>query len=307
MRTWEIRFFLPDWLLNYFRIPCGSIIVIEIHISVHDIWREDNSLIFEITFTRHKETPQPHRVEDIIFTVAFLWPNPLYQEEESRAVHAPSCITIVSDNTFDSNNSREGSIFPVPSVIPPGYPTLSPWPPALTPLPTLETSSGNSMDQDQEAVLPIPMPIFTQAPSNTLSVQEIYQRIWSGTDLDQVTFTEGRITFQNLQTLDHQENPQFYSDTPNAAGENSSKFPKDTEEEREVEVEEKEHHSKGEDSQAPLQHCQGSALTLSNYIPDSENASWSISIILEPNPFDQEWEQQITLEINMMFRLPETP
>ena len=126
MRTLEIGFSLPDWLLDYFHIPHGLIIVIEIHILVHNIQREDNSFIFKVAFTRHKETPQPHRVEDIIFTVAFSWPNSLYQE--FRAVHAPSHVTIASDETFNSNNSREDLVSLVPSGIPPGYPTLSPQP-----------------------------------------------------------------------------------------------------------------------------------------------------------------------------------
>ena len=81
-----------------------------------------------------------------LFSVTFLRPNPLYQEEESRAARAPSCITIALDETFDSNNNREVSVSLVPSVIPPGYPTLSPQPPTLTPLPTLETSSENNME-----------------------------------------------------------------------------------------------------------------------------------------------------------------
>ena len=73
-------------------------------------------------------------------------------------------------------------------------------------------------------------------------------------DLDQVAFNEGRITFWNLQTLDHQENPHFSCDLPDTAGEYSLQtFWEDTEErEVEVEVEEEEHQIKGEDSQAPL-------------------------------------------------------
>ena len=125
-----------------------------------------------------------------------------------------------------------------------------------------------------------------------LSIQEIYQRIQSGTDLDQVAFNKGRITFQNLQTLDCQENPHLYCDSPDTAGKYSlSTFQE--EEEREVEVEEVEHQIKGKDSQAPLMPIQGLDLELthSNYILDSENASQSVSITLEQNPFDQEWKE----------------
>ena len=227
-RTWETRISPPDWLLNYFHIPCGLITVIEIYISVHQVWKQENALFFEVAFMRQEEIHQPHRVEDIIFMVTFSWPNPYYQERASRAACTPSCITLELDSTFNSNNSREGSISPVPSGNPPGYPTLSPQPPQLTPLPMSESA--------QEEVLPIPMLVFTWVPSNTLSIQAIYQRIRSGTDLNQVIFNEGGITFWNLQTLDHQKNPQLYCILPDTAGEYYlPTFQEDTEEEREVE------------------------------------------------------------------------
>ena len=75
---------------------------------------------------------------------------------------------------------------------------------------------------------------------------------------------------------------------------------------REVEVEEVESQTKGEDSQCPLQPIQGSTSTLSNYIPDSENPSQSISITLEQTPFDQEWEEGIESQIDTAFNLPKT-
>ena len=90
-----------------------------------------------------------------------MWPNPFYQEEESRAAHAPFRVTIALDKSFGAEVIREALISLVPSIIPPGYPTLSPQPPTLTPLPTSETSSENQTELEQEAVLPIPMPILT--------------------------------------------------------------------------------------------------------------------------------------------------
>ena len=67
-------------------------------------------------------------------------------------------------------------------------------------------------------------------------------------DLGQVAFNEGGITFQNLQTLDQQENPQFYHNSPDTAGEYSlSTFHEEEEAEVEAEVEE-EHQIEGEDS-----------------------------------------------------------
>ena len=82
-----------------------------------------------------------------------------------------------------------------------------------------------------------------------LSIQQILNRIQLGIDLNQVTFNEGAITFLNLQSLDHLDNPQFYNDMSETSGESSTLFCKDTQ--REVEVE-GEHQIEGEDSQAPL-------------------------------------------------------
>ena len=90
-------------------IPHGLITVIEIYISVHKVNKEENAPFVEITFTRQEENLWPHRVKYIIFMVTFSWPNPSYQEILSRAAHAPSHITVVSDEMFDSHNSREGS------------------------------------------------------------------------------------------------------------------------------------------------------------------------------------------------------
>ena len=125
----------------------------------------------------------------------FLWPNPFYQENTSRAVCAPSQVTLASDELFKAEDPREGLISLAPSSIPPGYPTLLPQPPTLTPL--LDSVSASESEESAEPIL-VPAQIFTQAPSNTLSIQQIYQRIRSGTDLDQVAFNEGGITFRNL-------------------------------------------------------------------------------------------------------------
>ena len=126
MRTWETRFPIPDWLLDFFHILCGLIAVIKIYISTHKVNREENVFFFEIAFLRQQDNIQPHRVEQIIFMVTFLWPNPFYQEDPARAAHAPSQVTITLDESFGATEPREGAISPVPSSNPPGYPNLSP-------------------------------------------------------------------------------------------------------------------------------------------------------------------------------------
>ena len=88
----------------------------------------------------------------------------------------------------------------VPHEPAPRYQTLSPHPPHFQ----LETA--------------LPVPLFTQVPSNLLSVQEILQRIWSGTDLDQIAFREGGITFQNLRDInrvDKSSSTRFHEDREN--------------------------------------------------------------------------------------------
>ena len=290
-RTWEIRFPIPDWLLSFFHIPHGLITVVEIYISAYKVNREENTLFFEIAFLRPEDNVWPHRVKQIIFMVTFSWPNPFYQEDPSRAACASSRVLIVSNRSFGTTENVEGSISLVPSSNPPGYPTLSPQPLQLSPGPEPEPE----LELEQEEALPVPTPIFTQAPSNTLSIQQILNRIWSGIDLDQITFNEGGIIFQNLQSLDYLDNPQFYSNVSATADENSSWFQEDRGREGEGK---KEHQIKGEGSQAPLQPIQeqSHASTPSRTIPDignTLNELWPIPYL--------EWEEYLHSQLNKVF------
>ena len=129
-----------------------------------------------------------------------------------------------------------------------------------------------------------------------LSVQQILQQIWSGTDLDHIAFVEGGITFWNLQDIDRIENPQFYNDSPNAAGENSlSAFDRETENKGEEEQ------IKGGDSQLPLQPIQMEhhASTPSRTILDLGSTSNK----LQPIPFinDSQWEEYLNSQLNKIF------
>ena len=77
--------------------------------------------------------------------VAFLWPNPFYQEDPSRAAHAPSRVSLVSDELFGTAENIEGSVSLVPSSNPSGYQLLSPRPPQLTTLP----ESDSDLEQEE--------------------------------------------------------------------------------------------------------------------------------------------------------------
>ena len=112
MRTWETHFPIPDWLLDVFHIPHGLIAHIEIYLSAYEVHREENALYFEIAFLRQEDNVWPHRVEQIIFMVAFSWPNHFYQEDPSRIACTPSHVTVVLDEMFDTADNREGSALP---------------------------------------------------------------------------------------------------------------------------------------------------------------------------------------------------
>lgn len=61
-----------------------------------------------------------------------------------------------------------------------------------------------------------------------LSVQKILHQIQSGTDLDQVAFSEGQITFCHLRAINQIENPQFYHDLSDTVDKDlSSRFSED--------------------------------------------------------------------------------
>ena len=128
--------------------------MIEVHILVYKPDREDNTFYLKISFKRDEETVLPHRVEPSTLTIIYSWPNPFYQENPERAAHTPSWVSVALDNTFAKEDPSTSNSL-VPSDIPPEYPSLSPRPPHLSPEPELL------------------VPLFTQAPSSSLSVQEI--------------------------------------------------------------------------------------------------------------------------------------
>ena len=53
-----------------------------------------------------------------------------------------------------------------------------------------------------------------------LTVEQLLAQIRSGVNLDQVAFMEGNITYQHLQNIDRNANPQFYTELSNAVDDN---------------------------------------------------------------------------------------
>ena len=185
-----------------------------------------------------------------------------------------SHISIALDNIFATGNVPRKSESLVPSEAPPEYPSLSPWPPCLSLEPALL------------------VPLFTWAPSNLLSVQEILHHGWSGIGIDQVTFTEGQITFRHLRAIDQINNPQFYSDLSDAADEDSqTRFHEDRENKGEEELQEEEDHNL---LPQPI-HSQ----TQSTSIPGAGNVLRGLQLV--PFQNDNQWEQFLHSEIERIF------
>ena len=87
---------LPSQLaLDFFHIPCGLNIQLELYLSTHQTSKQRNKFILEISFFRNEiinEEPEqenfvPHQIEEAGITFAYVWPNQEYQEEE------PACAT----------------------------------------------------------------------------------------------------------------------------------------------------------------------------------------------------------------------
>ena len=69
-----------------------------------------------------------------------------------------------------------------------------------------------------------------------LTVGQIFVQIRSGIDLDQLTFREGNITFQNLRNINCNANPEFDNKLSDTVDENlEQRFPKEPENEEEEE------------------------------------------------------------------------
>lgn len=81
MRTWEISFPIQDWLLDFFQLQRGLVILIEEHLNAYNPTQEDNAIFIEISFIWQIEIVLQHWIEQSVLMVTFLWPNQFYQED----------------------------------------------------------------------------------------------------------------------------------------------------------------------------------------------------------------------------------
>ena len=94
-QAWELTIPIPWWILDFYHIERGLLIILEIMISAHREMEEDNSFSIEIYFQRVIEGTQiPQTIEDSRIIFRYLWPNPYYQTPETETARAPSRVSL---------------------------------------------------------------------------------------------------------------------------------------------------------------------------------------------------------------------
>ena len=148
-------------------------------------------------------------IEDLRIVFGSLWPNLYYHIEESLIVRTPSRSSIVTGVT------TSGTTTPVDLPSPPQELHQVPLPP--DPLPELPELPGISDFNQRVEMLCQQVVAHNQglrelplSPEERLS--DLIACIQSGRNLDEVAFTEGNITYHQLQKIDQLANPHLYTE-----------------------------------------------------------------------------------------------
>ena len=144
--------------------------------------------------------------------MGYQWPNLYYQIEEDLIVHTPSRSSSVtgvrtSGTTtpvdLPSEEVEEEQLHEI--LLPPD------------PLPEIEglpsVSDINRRTEELCQRIEAHNQSLQEQPSTPRQrLAALLARIWSGVNLDEVAFTEGNITYRNLQRIDQQLNPHLYTE-----------------------------------------------------------------------------------------------
>ena len=139
----------------------------------------------------------------------YLWPNLYYQIEEDLIVHTPSRGSIVSGVT------TSGTTTPVDPLTPPEELHEVPLPPATLPeFPELHGISefNRRVEIVCQRVELHNRQLRQQPLTPQPHLEALLAHIWSGENLDEVAFTEGNITYCQLQRIDQSSNPHLYTE-----------------------------------------------------------------------------------------------
>ena len=223
LQTWEFSIPIPYWILAFFHIKGGLIIVFEISISAHQTEDYFNIFNVEMLFRQYLDILYPKQIEDSRIVLGYLWPNPYYQVNEEEIIHVLSRVSLATGVTAseDSTYTNTPSLLSTPEILPQSE----------LPVPPNHFTLGLQISSELQSQLTALTSTqlyqqqveshFNRSPLTAdLTVDQVFARIQSGVDLDQPAFREGNITYWNLQNIDRNANPQFYTELSNAVGNN---------------------------------------------------------------------------------------
>ena len=217
-QAWELTIPIPWWILDFFHIERGLLITLETQISAHREDEEDNSFFIEIYFRRAVAgTLIPLTIERSSIVLGYLWPNPYYQIPETETARAPSRVSL------EQGELPTGFSSPAPSLSPLEELRKVPQPPPE--LPELPGLPGTIEFNRRVADLRQRIEAQNQQTRELgLTAKQwldtVLTCVRSGINLDEPAFAEGNITFHQLQNIDRNENPQFYSELSQHADDN---------------------------------------------------------------------------------------
>ena len=217
-QAWELTIPIPWWILYFYHIERGLLITLEVEISAHRETEEDNSFSLIIYFRWVIEgTTIPQTIESSRIIFGYLWPNPYYQIPETETAHAPSRVSL------ELGELPTGFSSPAPSPSPLEELTEVPQlPPELPKLPGLP---GTSEFNQRVANLWQRIKAQNQRTRELgLTAEQWLDTVLTcvrlGFNLDEPAFAEGNITFCQLRNINHNKNPQFYSESSQHADDN---------------------------------------------------------------------------------------
>ena len=202
-QSWEFHIPIPHWILHFFYIERGLVITFTVTISAHWENEEFNLFIIKAKFRRQSERFTPPRlIEESEIVFGYLWPNLYYHIDENLIVRTPS---------EGSTNSGSGSITLVNPETPELHKVQLPPPPIpkILEIPGIvkfnhRTAALRQRVEDHNCRIR-ELPLTSEARLNT-----ILERVRVGINLDELAFSEGSLTYQNLCWIDQLTNPQYY-------------------------------------------------------------------------------------------------
>ena len=195
-------------------LPYRRRIVDQFHITISAYRTEENfnSFVVRIFFQRRSERSlPPHLIEESRIVLGFQWPNDYYQIEENLIVRTPSrssSITGVrtSGTTTPVDPPSEEEVEelheiplppePLPEI--PGFPPVDKINRRTEELRRRIEAHNRNLQE------------LNLTPHQRLT--NILTRIRSGTNLDEVAFQEGNITYRQLRRIDQGQNPHLYTE-----------------------------------------------------------------------------------------------